>query len=1023
MLSYLQKKPVTVMMLVLLIIVAGVGSALRLPLEQFGKGFESKRLGVSVYDYNLSPAESDLKVAKPLGSQLKALAEVETVDSTARENRVWFWLKLKSSASIPSAYMAIEGALERAQSYLPDDAKFRIRRFDTNSNRPAMGVMLLNPNNMAVEDFKDLVFNKVIPRVERVKGVANAELEGMGQTVVKIILDHDRIKSLGLRPAKFLNDLKNLGDEVGVGKSGHINFVLKGGVDSVAAIKDFYVTDQVQLKDIAEVVSDRRPAWRQFSYDGQMGVGFLPIHRKGDANLVELCAEVEQVLDDLKQRYEGKVDFVTYRNQGKEIGESLATLSTSGWVAGLIAFVVVFIFLRDVITTTVVAVTIPMAILGTLIWLYFSGLSINLFSMIGIMISIGLVVDNAIVMVEAIDLEMSSQDDDLPLAGIRPAVVAGAKKVVIPLTMGTLTTVGVFLPVVLMADGQMAFYLRKIGLVISSALLSSLVISVFFIPVIIGLLYRFREQLPWLKRRAPEDRASRPGFYSRLLARLLANPLAAMLALVAVIALSFTVESLRKTEAQGRTSTWQFFNVDVEQGLSDAYKRDYMSVLEAEFLAHKDKFDIEHVITSYSRNRIWMALIRTPGSPHTDEQVIAFFQPRLPVKPGLQLKFSRGWEDSPTGEAADYSSRFRISGADSRVLTTIGEAIQQRLSAIPGVKEIAVQEQATTKRDIVIVPEQPQPYPYDLERLIKDLNFAMREREIMKLPSGTDVKAVSSRPLENSYQLREFPVGGNVPLLEVAELSYDRPKSRLRRKNGALSESYSVDFDPALSSKDLREAKANFRAVLTTFQFPPGYGFSRDTLQLQQRQRADFVFGALMSVVLVTIIMAVLFESVLYPIVILLSIPMAYLGVIWVNIVTGGQIQTVGQIGIIVLVGIVVNNGIVLVARINELAEELPLDTAIVKAGGERVRPIIMTAATTIFGLMPMALGKSNMFGIEFASMGYIIIAGMITSTVLTLLYLPLVYKLFYLMRSFMAQLVGVKMSLPLRLPGRQPRS
>lgn len=999
MLKYFFKKPVTISMLAVLLVLVGLISAYNIPLKMFGEGFEFKFLNVSIDGYQLSPREADFKIGKPVSELIKTISGIKSVSSYSGSRNTSFSINLNRDTDQKAIYLALENVLEKAGAFLPKNTKYRIHTFDFESNSAALSMMVKKSADASAKEVNKILFEKLEPSLERIEGVANVEIKGIGKDQIIIRLRDSKIKTLNLFPEDIIQTIRSFSEDISVGNISDRDLVISGTISSLEDIKNLAITFNVALKDIADIYSDKKMPRSRYSFDGEMGAGFIQVFKKGDANLVAVCDKVASRIAEFNKKYKDKVEILTYDNQGEAVRDSINILVKSGVIAGIIAFFIVLFFLRDLVITTVVSLSIPLSILGTILWLYFSEQSINLFSMIGLMICIGLVVDNAIVIVESIYSQY------IALENSSKAVYYGVKKVVLPIVMGTLTTIGVFLPVMVMSSNEISFFMQKIGFPVCVALLWSLFISVLIVPVFTKILLDIKHSSR--KGTKPKPYYQFTSIYRKFLGICLNRKFESILILFLFAGITIVTDSSRVEEKQESTSMWVSLDFEFEKSLSDIQKKDYFDQVENITIKYKKKFDIEQVISSYSSDRFWLGLIRDTTSDISDAAVKNFYKSKFPIIPGIKLDFDM---DSDPSSYSKYQESISFFGEKAGTLDKLAKQIMDKYKPLKGVKEVSIKTREKTDQTLQIIPDRLRS---NTDTIYNNLAYYLNERHVFTMDDQTEVLVISDKPVDTLFGLRNFPIGPEPkqPLNTLSEFSFTTENENFWRKDGNLNKEITIEFDSSLSDEELAKAKLQVKSISETIVLPTGYNFSKDLfLTKSENILADSILGGVLSLALVFIIMSVMFESIFFPFIILLSVGFAYLGTIWVSFLGNVGESAIAHIGLIVLVGVVVNSGIVLVSLINDYVKDFSLDEAIMKASAERIRPILMTSATTIFGLLPMALGKSNMFGISFGGMGQTIVGGMISSTILTLIFIPIFYKMFFQARIFMTSLISTKL-------------
>jgi HAE1 family hydrophobic/amphiphilic exporter-1 len=777
------------------------------------------------------------------------------------------------------------------------------------------------------------------------------------------------------------------------------------------------VGNGVVLEDVAQVIL-ARPASTTIHRVNGLEAASLEIYKESGANTVAVAERVRSGLESLGARpsLEG-YKFLRFFDQGELIQESVDNLKNTAVQGGFLAVLVLFLFLRRGRVTLLIAMSIPMSLLMTVIVMYFRGDSINLLSMMGLMLSVGMVVDNSIVVVESIYRRRELGDDPAT------AAVRGTSEVALAILAATSTTVVVFLPLILMTDDAgFAFYMSKLGLPVCFALGASLIVALVFVPlgtvvlapgdpagpsrVVAWVTERYASALSWVLRRRID---------------------AVLLVLVATASMAYPMNHLKESDqAQGGITDFvvgmrfpaSFTSSEVDTALTQ---------VEAVLLEKQEAWRIRAVRTRRwggSRRGFVMAFLEKRERGDIDRDAMTEQLPDLlPEQAGVETWM--GWRK---GEGSGNSIELRLNGDDSATLVEIADEVAVRLRGVPGVLGVASDagdEDATDELQVIVDRSRAARYGVSPTALAQTVSFGFRGAGMRPvLFEGKEFMVQAGFRVEDRADARKLenfgvwsPTSGQVALGTVADLEYAKGLPVIRRRDRKTSIDLSID----LQTEDLGEAREAITAALSSVSLPRGYsyGFGDRFRELEEQDRAR-TFALLMSIAYVFLLMGMLFESSWLPLSVIFSIPFAFLGVYWLLFLTGTTFEMMAGIGLVILVGIVVNNAIVLVDRVQQnRAGGMERTDAILDAGRERFRPIVMTAATTIVGLLPMAVGKAGLIGIPYYPLGRAVIGGLLASTVLSLVIVPLAYSILDDLRSVLLNsLWKVKPAAPLLLVG-----
>ncbi|MFT5681472.1 MAG: HAE1 family hydrophobic/amphiphilic exporter-1 [Myxococcota bacterium] len=998
------RRPVTVVMVFLALCVLGAIAWSRIPLEMMPGRFSPSTMWVWVPYVDSTPQENENALLLPLEEQFSTLPGLKDMSGRAQSGSVSFSLDFHRSTSMDEAYNAVVDRMERAMPDLPDDVeRYYVYRWNP-SDEPiiwagvSIGEDVEYPYQLAEEVIK--------ARLERVDGVGQVEIWGADPRQVYIDFSLDAINEHGISLYQVIQDLGSDNFQMASGRlrdRGQIRYVRSlaryGDLDE---LKRAPIGDGLVLDDIAAVTFRTVASASINRIDGAEGIG-VAISKESDANTVSTSRAVKEAMAELEgdPRSQG-TRFFTFFNQGGLIESSIGDLLQTAMFGGVFAIIVLYAFLRQWKMTLLIAATIPVALLLTVTWMYFNGGSLNLLSLMGLMIAVGMVVDNAIVVVEAIYARRQANEPR------DTAAISGTNDVALAITLSTLTTMVVFLPVILMSeDANFSFFMGELGFPVVWALGASLFVALIFTPLTTTLLKgsgtdAFKE---------PRWITALSGRYRRTLSWVLTNRTDALLGVVAVSFLTFAVPVKAvgcQDEADGNIGEFAIiyrfpgeFTYPERTEIVDTYEA-FVEDNRADWgvEVHRSRLRSSE---SYGRTYVHLLEDREKGMM-TREDVIEAAREKLPELAGVEAQI--GW----SGQGSeDKQFRIVLRGEDTATLAILGEEVRRVIRTVPGVSGALpdLEEEGGEEMRLTVDREASARYGLPASQLGRTVSFALRGTSLPKYHDGeNEIDMFARFRLEDRAdmdRLLDFPLFSptamaSVPLRALVDGEVSSGMGTIRRENRRTAWPITVDVDP---DADIMATRQMVDGALEQIALPRGYTWDQPGDWAGAEDDAARNMALLLSVVMVFLIMGVLFESFLLPLSIITTIPMALFGVYWTLYLTRTPLDLMGGVGLVVLVGVVVNNGIVLIDLVTRLrADGMPRTTALIEAGARRMRPILMTALTTIFGLLPMATGTSTFIGIPYAPMGRVVAGGLIAGTVLTLFFVPYLYSILDDMRT-----------------------
>ena len=1019
--SFSLNRRITVLVMFLTILVVGAVAATGIPLELLPKGMEAPFLGVYIPYRNTPAPEVMEKLALPLEEELSGIKGLEQITSYSWTNGTRVNMSFKQGTDMNVAYREVRDRVERAKAQFPDDVeKIYYRKHDASGIPVAVLGLAMDPN---IIDHYNVIQKEVILRLQRIDGVASVQVNGLEEKEILIELDRSKLEGSGLNIYSLAMELgtDNFTLASGNVRHGSRKLLLRSVAryDDIEALRDRVVGDNVRLRDVAAITYDEAEKKYRVRVNSKPAFALI-VFKEGQANTMEVSRKIEAMVDKVQDNPRlGSSEIVTLFNSGSVINESLSTLLNSGRIGGLLAIGVLFLFLRRFRMTAIITLSIPLSIVIGLTAMYFAGESLNILTLLGLMICVGLLVDNSVVVAENI---FRLHKEGLPR---KEACIKGAGEIALAIVMATLTTIVVFLPVSLV-DGQAQFFLLRLSMPIAVSLTASLLVALVFIPLAVyltlpqrrtsqgrkpSLFRRTHDRVNTVLRVIYEQTFGRLNHsYGRLLGFSLTHRLdlclGVMIAFGATIAL-FSTEQVKMVDGQEDERTG--FEIDVELPRDTSLEEAERWFLNTEKLIEsmKDELDLEgHFIfhsATYGEIQGWLNNPRT--NDLTPREVTKKLRDALEKRPGM--KFYTGDESEIEEETGKAFYTVSLQGDDYETLEDVGKDLEQILVAVPGVLGV----QRSGDRDpqelaLVLDRERAQRQQVNPSTVAGLVGYALRGQTLPHYrDQGKDIPVrvrFREEDRKDLADLASFMVptdtGGAVPLSSLTDAQMLPTYRGIFRRNKRVTRSITLELDEG-KEEETREV---LTALLAAADLPEGVTQGQSLRRGQQDDGLKSMkFALALSVLFIYLLMGYLFESFILPLSIIGTIPLALIGVGWMHFIMGYDIDFLGLVGGVLLVGVVVNNGIVLIDYVNRLrARGHSRHEAIMLAADRRFRPIMMTALTTIFGMIPLVSGGQSSIGMSYTSFGMTLIGGMSTATLLTLLVVPVLYTLFDDMRN-----------------------
>ena len=1001
------RRPITVLMIFAAVFVLGVVAMYRLRLE-FLPDVSRPVLTVSAAYPNAIPSEVEKVIAIPAEDELRTVRHLHEIRSISYRDRCSLRLEFDWDTDMGLAFLEVKDRLDRLEADMPDEvSEFAIWKSST-TDFPVLWMDLSWDD--PIEELYDLAERRVVPALERLEGVARVDLWGRESKKVYIDLDQERLKLHNIAPYQLISTLRAHNLNLSSGKiiENDTEYFLRSinEYSSIEEIRDIIVgPNALRLENVASVRYDypERKGIARLNGRDTLSIGVI---KESMANTIEVSERVKEELAALMEQPDLRgAKFFIFFDQAKEILHTFSTLQNTGKWGGLLAILVLVFFLRRMRPTLIITAVIPLSILVAVTALYFVGAGLNILSMLGLMLAIGMLVDNSIVVVENM---FSEFERGAPRA---QAASHGASEVSLAITASTLTTIIVFAPLVFMERGELQIFMREIGMAISLALLASLVISMTLTPlatsrllvkggiarpkIITNITRRYRSALDWS----------------------LSHGWAMLLIIVVIVTVSYQIP-YKSIQARGNPpSSARRARIEIEmlKGQDLEAATDIFKEVEGILLDHKEELEIAYVFsfTSFysSRNFIWINF--------TEPQEAILETPELAKKiKELMPEFAEARVHVSKVEMEGSSSEVSLTlkGEDTVLLRSLADDLCEEIEKLDSVTSAAADvETGLDEIHVMVNEDATAKHGISPAVVAETLAFALRGSSLPKLKTGEkeiDVYAqLEEADRENLHQLRNLQVqtatGASVPLGSVASFRLERGLDAIRRSGGKHLVKVKVSTD----KEALTVIRKKLDRIANNFALPTGYTieYGQEIREFIKNQRMVGM-AMIFSLMLIYIVLGTLFESYIQPLCILLSVPLAFVGSYWVMYLLDTPMDNAAYVGLVLLIGIVVNNAIVIVDHINNLRRSgMNRREAILQGGVDRFRPVVMTAVTTIVGGLPMAIGGQTLFGgeIMFAPMARAIGGGLASATFLTLFVIPQFYAYFDSIQLLLKRLIN----------------
>lgn len=1005
------RRPVTTIMLFVSMVVIGLIAAFKLPLEAEPEA-SIPFFFIALPYPGSTPEEVERNLLRPVEEAIATMPGIKTMNS--RANAEGGQIQVEFSDWNRDIAMAASEARERIDAVrdeLPDDfRRYYVQRWST-SDQEAISLRLNSTEDLTAR--ADMIERAIKQRLERLPGVARVEVEGVAKQEVLVALDKDRISAHGVALNDLVQKLQAANFAVSAGQitedGRRLRVQPKGELLEVQELRDLPVNNRgTRLSDIAEVSLQPQRMSYVRRMEGKPSVG-VDIYKERSANLVDLSRAVTKEVALLGEDPALRgVDIEIAWDSGKAVTSSLLALAEAGAIGLLLSVIVLYAFLRHWPSTLMVSMAIPICFIMTLGFMYFTGISLNIISMMGLLLAVGMLVDNAVVVVESIYQEREKYPGKPEMASI-----IGTRHVAIALSAGTLCHCVVFLPMMFGEKNIITIYLTQLALTISFSLLASWLVAVSLIPMLSARM----KTPPALKSPFISRLQAR---YARILRWTLQNRGWSVAGIVLVSVLS--VWPMTHTTGGGDDNDPDEINIFYQW--KGSYSKEEMGKevqrVEDFVNANRDEFKIKRVYSRFAeqgwaQTRLYLSIDDREQSKKIEEEV------RKGLPQSARAKIGIGWPGGMGSEGQGL--RFSLVGDSSQTLRELADDIVPILARNPKLRDVRVDVgDANAELAVRVNRERAASYGFSAQQVAQFVGMALRgsslrdfHRDDVEIPVNVRFSGSENYSIEDlsSFMVRSSS-GKEIPLLAMVDVNVNPAANSIQRLNRQTM----LRIEAGLA-KDvpMDQARKSVEETLDKVQFPPGYGytFNGAGFNINFDGMDQMVSAIFIALILMVVIMAAVFESLLFPAAIMSCVLFSIYGVYWLFWLTGTEMNIMAVIGILVLMGVVVNNGIVMIEHINNLRRRgVSRTEALIEGSRERLRPIMMTMGTAILAMVPIALNTTTADGMPpYYPMARAIAGGLAFSTVVSLLFLPTIYALLDDLRTGTARLVRRARGLP----------
>ena len=1021
------KRPVFTLMMTLIVILLGLTAFIRLPVDLM-PDISYPTISISTTYQSSSPEAIEQLITRPLEEAMSVVPGIEEISSVSTEGSSRVSLSFAWGSNLEEAVDEVRERLDRVLPALPSDAdRPRLWKFDP-SNFPIMIVGISGPLDLV--SLRRLVDEQVVYRLERIPGVAAVDVWGGREREIHVDILPDRLRALDIPLEQVVASIKaaNVDLPAGQFERGDYQVGVRVPVEyqsldelanTVIAVRQ---GNAIRINQIA-VVEDTWQKVRSIArINGEQGIR-ISVSKQSGKNTVEVAKEVARELERIQTDIP-QLGIMMLRDSSEYIRRSIRNVGTAAALGGLFTVLVLLFFLRSASSSAIIATAIPISIITTFALMYFTGYTLNIMSLGGIALGIGMLVDSSIVVIENIYRQRESG------LGRREAAMEGTGEVSSAIIASTFTTVAVFIPFIFIR-GIAGVMFKQLAVVVSFSLACSLLVALTLVPMLASRFLgkgepsqqqrRIDQRMGGYENRhnpsgtGPVDsfRSRLEKGYGALLRRAIHHPGSVIFVSILILGMSLALAPFVGVELMPVTDESEVrVSGEMDTGTKLSTTDEAFRVLEP--MVHGSIPEAEGIITSIggggwrgrstNTGQIWIRLRPRGRRNRSDQEIASSLQRQILGIPGLRtrVRTGGGFFLFRLGSSNTEQVQIEIRGYDLEKSYSIAEQVQNIAEEVEGVADVRLSRETGAPEIHVLVNR----------TRASDLNLTVSQvsNTLQTVLSGTVAGNLREGGSEYNIlvklrgaeqmsmeEILDLPLrnldGVPVVMRNIVQVSPRTGPVSIERKN----QERVLFIYAQIRDRDMGSVTSDIKERISGIPLPEGFSilFGGDYAE-QQRAFRELALSVVLALILVFMVMASLYESFRYPLVVMFSVPFAVIGVVIMLFLTGTTFNIQSGIGVLMLGGIVVNNAIILVDHINLLRrrDRMGLEDAIMEAGRRRIRPILMTSITTMLALTPLALGLGE-GGEAQAPLARAVVGGLLSSTLITLLLIPTVYYLF----------------------------
>lgn len=982
------KNRAAIIIMVFLISILGVYSGSKLPME-FLPSIDNPAITVTTLSQGLDAETMTKDVTDPLEKQFRNLEHIDGITSSTHEGLSRIDIAYTSKANMKDAAREVEKTINTIK--LPKDVTKPVVSQLNTSMIPLAQITIQKQNGFSKADEKQIE-KEIVPQLESIDGVANVMFFGKSTSELSIVLDPNQLKDKNVTSQQVLTVLQGKETSTPAGaitvNKAEYNLRVIGDIKNVNDIKNITVTPQVKLQDVAQI--ELKQHYDTISHiNGEEGTGLI-IMKEPSKNAVAIGKEIDKKIKDISKQYKDQFSIKLLASTHEQVENAVTSMGKEVILGAIAATLIILIFLRSFRTTLIAVVSIPLSILLTLFLLHQSNITLNILTLGGLAVAVGRLVDDSIVVIENIfrRLQKESFSKDI--------ILDATKEVAVAITSSTLTTVAVFLPIGLVS-GVIGKLMLPMVLAVVYSILSSLIVALTVVPLMAFLL---------LKKTKRRNSHSSPRYVTTL-KWALSHKFIILLTSFLLFAGSIAAYILLpKANIKSEDDTMLSVNMTFPGDYDSEAKKQKAFDFEKKLLSNSDVTDVILRMGSSAEDAQWgqttqnnlatIFVVFKKGS-NIDQYIKELKKDHNTFEPAELDYIKTSYSDSRGGN----NLQFNVTATNETNLKKAANIVETKLKGMDDLSKVKTNIEDSKKEwQIHIDQTKAEQHGLTPELVAQQVSFLMKKSPIGEISINNEKTTIMIEHKKASINKQEdilntnilSPINGPIPLKDIATISEKQLQTEIFHKDGKET----IQITAEASSEDLSKVSAEVNKAIADLDLPNGAKVNvAGATESMQENFTDLFKIMGIAIGIVYLIMVITFGQARAPFAILFSLPLAAVGGILGLIISRTPVDVNSLIGALMLIGIVVTNAIVLIERVQQNRENgMETREALLEAGSTRLRPIIMTAITTIVAMLPLLFGQSQAGSMVSKSLAVVVIGGLAVSTVLTLVVVPVMYEL-----------------------------